>query len=115
MVAIAYGEGVTAAEKYNGRRNAENVSSIVVNILSISLKNLKPMGSFFLQAGDVSKISDKAKSVWGEVGGRELTNYLKSRAFNPLSHYHTEVVTKRFGLKSFPLAREPIKLLYQPK
>ena len=31
------------------------------------------MGSFFLQAGDLSEVSDKAKSAWGDFGGRELT------------------------------------------
>ena len=31
------------------------------------------MGIFFLQAGDLSEISDKAKSAWGDVGSRELT------------------------------------------
>ena len=36
------------------------------------------MGIFFLQAGDLSEISDKAKSAWGDVGGRELTIWARS-------------------------------------
>ena len=31
------------------------------------------MGIFFVQAGDFSEISDKPKSAWADVGGRELT------------------------------------------
>ena len=45
-------------------------SWLFLNILSISLENIKPMENFFLQAGDLSEISDQAKSAWGDIGGR---------------------------------------------
>ena len=49
----------------------KSFSRLLLNILSISLENIKPMGNFFLQAGDLSEIRDQFKSAWG--GSRELT------------------------------------------
>lgn len=56
---------------------------LFLNILSISLENIKPTGNFFLQAGHLSEISDQAKSAWGDIGGRELTISARSAKQDP--------------------------------
>ena len=56
---------------------------LFLNILSISLENVKPTGNFFLQAGHLSEISDQAKSAWGDIGGRELTISARSAKQDP--------------------------------
>ena len=81
MVAIAYGKGVIAAKKYNGGRNAEKFFSIVLEHFVH-----KPMENFFLQAGDLSEISDKSKSAWCDVGRRELTISARCPDQNPIKN-----------------------------
>ena len=56
---------------------------LFLNILSISLENIKPTGNFFLQAGHLSEISDQAKSAWGDIGGREFTISARSAKQDP--------------------------------
>ena len=61
----------------------KSFSRLFLNILSISLENIKPMGNFFLKAGDLSEIRDQFKSAWGDIGGRELTISARSAEQDP--------------------------------
>ena len=69
MAAIAYGKGVIAAEQYHGRMNAEKFSSFVrEHFASMFKRSANPRGKLFLQDGDPSQNSVKARSAWDEVG-----------------------------------------------
>ena len=101
----------------------KSFSRLFLNILSISLENIKPMGNFFLQAGDFFLLDRQCHPRQIQIC---LGWHWRSRTYHiskmcragpyqkHLSYCHTEVVPRSFGLKSFPLAREPMKLLYQP-
>ena len=87
MAAIAYGKGVIAAEQYHGRINAEKFSSFVHDhFASMFKKNANPRGKLFLQDGDPSQNSVKARSAWDEVGARKFTIPARSPDLNPIEN-----------------------------
>ena len=84
MTAIAYGKGVIAAEQYHGRINAETFSSFVrEHFARMFKKGANPKGKFFLQDGDLSQNSVKARSAWYEVGAGKFTILARSPDLNP--------------------------------
>ena len=84
MAAIAYGKGVIAAEQYHGRINAEKFSSFVCeHFASMFKKSSNSRGKLFLQDGDPSQNSVKARSAWDEVGARKFTIPASSSDLNP--------------------------------
>ena len=87
MAAIAYGKGVIAGEKYHGRINAEKFSSFVrEHFASMFKKSANPRGKLFLQDGDPSQYSVKARSAWDEVGARKFTIPARSPDLNPIKN-----------------------------
>ena len=87
MAAIAYGKGVIAAEQYHGRINAEKFSSFVHDhFASMFKKSANPRGKLFLQDGDPSQNSVKARSAWDEVGARKFTIPARSPDLNPIEN-----------------------------
>ena len=84
MTAIAYGKGVIAAEQYHDRTNAEKFSSFVrEHFARMFKKGANPKGKFFLQDGDLSQNSVKARSAWYEVGAGKFTILARSPDLNP--------------------------------
>ena len=68
MAAIAYGKGLIAVEQYHGRISAEKFSSFVrEHFASMFKKRAKPRRKLFLQDGDPSQNSVKARSAWDEI------------------------------------------------
>ena len=87
MAAIAYGKGVIAAEQCHGRINAEKFSSFVhEHFASMFKKRTNPRGQLFLQDGDPSQNSVKARSAWDEVGARKFTIPARSPDLNPIEN-----------------------------
>ena len=87
MAAIAYGKGVIAAEQYHGRINAEKCSLFVrEHFSSMFKKSANPRGKLFLQDGDPSQNSGKARSAWGDVCARKFTIPARSPELNPIEN-----------------------------
>ena len=104
MAAIAYGKGVIAAEQYHGRINAEKFSSFVrEHFASMFKKSANPRGKLFLQDGDPSQNSVKARSAWDEVGDRKFTIPARNQDLNPIKNiFH--IVKRR--LRQDPLDQQ---------
>ena len=74
MAAIGYGKGVTVAEQYHDRINAEKCSSFVLELFaSMFKKSANPRGKLFLQDGNPSQNIVKDRSAWDEVGAQKCT------------------------------------------
>ena len=87
MSAIAYGKGVIAAEEYHRRINSKTFSSFVrEHFASMIKKSANLRGRLFLQDGDPSQNSVKARSAWDEVGARKFTIPAKSSDLNPIEN-----------------------------
>ena len=95
MAAIAYGKGVIAAGKCHGRINAETFSSFVrEHFASMFEKSANPRGKLFLQDGDPSQNSMKARSAWDEACAQKITIRATSPDLNPIENiFH--IVKKR--------------------
>ena len=87
MAAIAYEKGVTAAEQYFGRINADTSSSFVdEHFATISMKYSSPRGKFFFQDRDPSQNSCKARSAWDEIGARKFSIPAPSPDLSPIEN-----------------------------
>ena len=87
MAAIAYGKGVIAAEQYFGRINADTFSSFVrEHFASMFKKCPNPKGKLFLQDGDPSQNSCKARSAWDQIGARKFSIPARSPDLNPIEN-----------------------------
>ena len=95
MAATAYGKGVIAAEQYHGRINAEKFSSFVrEHCASMFIKSANPREKPFLQDGDSSQNSVKARSAWDGDGARKFAIPARSPDLNPIENiFH--IVKKR--------------------
>ena len=87
MAAIAYGKGVIAAEQYFWRINADTFSSFVSeHFASMTKKCPNPKGKLFLQDGDPSQNSCKARSAWDKIGARKFSIPARSPDLNPIKN-----------------------------
>ena len=87
MAAVAYGKGVTAAEQYFGRINADTSSSFVdEHFASIFKKYSNPRGKLFFQDRDPSQNSCKARSASDEIGARNYSIPARSHYLNPIEN-----------------------------
>ena len=95
MTAIAYGKEVIAAEQYFGSINGATFSPFVYEHFASMFKkcpNLK--GKLFLQDGDPSQNSCKARSAWGKIGAGKFSIPAHSPDLNPIENiFH--IVKKR--------------------
>ena len=96
MAEIAYGKGVIAAEQYHGRINVEKFPSFVrEHFASMFKKSANPRRKLFLQVGDPSQNSVKARSAWDKVGARKFTIPERIPDLNPIENiFH--IVKRRF-------------------
>lgn len=87
MAAIAHGKGVIAAEQYFGRINAETFSSFVREHFATMFKESpNPKGKLFLQDGDPSQNSCKARTAWDKIGARKFSIPPRSPDLNPIEN-----------------------------
>lgn len=87
MVAISYGKGVTLCEQYHGRLNGQFFSDFVRNEFpKLFAKTLNPKGKLFLQDGDPSQNSGKAKDAMYEIGAKKFTIPARSPDLNPIEN-----------------------------
>ena len=95
MAAIAYGKGVIVAEQYFGRINADIFSSFVrEHFASMFKKSANPKGKLFLQDGDPSQNSCKARTAWDEEGARKFSIPARSPDLNPIENIFNIVKKK---------------------
>ena len=110
MAGIAYGKGVIAAEQYFGRINADTFTSFVHEHFASMFKkcpNLK--GKLFLQDGDPSQNSCKARSAWDKIGARKFSIPTRSPDLNPIKNIfhiakkklHQDVLEMKIERKDF--------------
>ena len=95
MAGIAYGKGVIAAEQYFGRINADTFTSFVHEHFASMFKkcpNLK--GKLFLQDGDPSQNSCKARSAWDKIGAGKFSIPTRSPDLNPMKNIF-QIVKKK--------------------
>ena len=87
MAATAYEKGVIATEQYYGRINAEKFPAFVrEHFASMFKKGANPRRKLFLQDGDSSQNSVKARSAWDEVAARKFTIPARSLDLNPIEN-----------------------------
>ena len=87
VAANAYEKGVIATEQYYGRINAERFPAFVrEHFPSMFKKGANPRRKLFLQDGDPSQNSVKARSAWDEVAARKFTILARSLDLNPIEN-----------------------------
>ena len=87
MAAIAYGKGAIVADQYFKRINADTFSSFVRENFAIMFqKSSNPKGKLFLQDGDPSQNSCKARKAWDEEGARKFAIPPRSPDLNPIEN-----------------------------
>ena len=87
MAAIAYGKGVIAAEQYFGRISADTFSSFVHEYFASMFKKCpNPKEKLFLQDGDPSQNSCKARSAWDKIEERKISIPARIPDLNPIEN-----------------------------
>ena len=89
LVAIAYGKGVILAEQYEGNMNGEKFSEFIREEFKERSNNTK--GKLFLQDGDPSQNSQKAKSAMDKVGTRLFKIPPRSPDINPIENVFNNI------------------------
>ena len=110
IAAIAYGKGVIVAEQYFGRIDAKKFSAFVKeHFASMFKKSPNPKGKLFLQDGDPSQNSAKARTAWDAVGARKFSIPPRSPDLNPIENVfksvkarlHEDALEKRIEREDF--------------
>ena len=87
MVGIGYGRGVVLCEQYEGRLNGEKFAEFVRTSLPQAFADSpNPRGKLFLQDGDPSQNSKKAKDALVSIGARKFTIPPRSPDLNPIEN-----------------------------
>jgi len=87
MVAIAYGKGVILAEQYQERLNGAMFARFIQRHFEATFeKGSNPRGKLFLQDGDPSQNSKKAKLSLETVGARKFAIPARSPDVNPIEN-----------------------------
>jgi transposase len=87
MCAIAYGKGVIMAHQYVGRLDGGRFAEMVKNEFpEVIAKSTNPNGRMFLQDGDPSQNSRKAKDAFEEVGAHLFSIPARSPDLNPIEN-----------------------------
>ena len=97
MVAIAYEKGVVLCEQYTGHLNGQKFSDFIRDYFSEAFeKGSNPKGKLFLQDGDPSQNSRKARNAWDKIGARKFTIPPRSPDLNPIENVFN-VVKRKLG------------------
>ena len=95
MVAISYNRGVVLCEQYMGRLNGEFFADFIRSEFPAVFENcVNPKGKLFLQDGDPSQNSGKAKDAMYDIGARKFTIPARSPDFNPIENIFNLVKRK---------------------
>ena len=87
MVAIAYMKGVILCEQYEGRVNGEMFANFIYKHFESTFeRSANPAGKLFLQDGDPSQNSKKAKIALDAVGARKFSIPPRSPDMNPIEN-----------------------------
>ena len=87
FVAIAYGKGVVLCEQYMGHVNGQMFADFIREHFKKTFnKSVNPTGKLFLQDGDPSQNSKKAKIALDEVGSRQFSIPPRSPDLNPIEN-----------------------------
>ena len=87
MVAIAYNKGVILHEQYLGRLNGEMFAKFITDHFEDTFAlSANPKGKLFLQDGDPSQNSAKAKTSLVKVGARKFGIPARSPDMNPIEN-----------------------------
>ena len=87
MVAVAYDKGVVLCEQYKGNINGEKFADFIRDNFKEALeKGANPRGKLFLQDGDPSQNSKKARDAWEDIGARKFTIPPRSPDLNPIEN-----------------------------
>ena len=92
IVAIAYGKGVVLSEQYSGNINADMFAQFVLdNFPDTFERSANPQGKLFLQDGDPSQNSRKAKNAIDAIGARKFDIPPRSPDMNPIENVFNNV------------------------
>ena len=87
FVAIAYNKGVVLCEQFKGKFNGESYSEFVREHFPDAFKSsANPRGMLFLQDGDPTQNSKKAKAAYDDVGCRMFSIPARSPDINPIEN-----------------------------
>jgi len=87
MCAMAYKKGMILSHQYMGRMDGECFADMVRNLFpDLFERSASPRGKLFLQDGDPSQNSRKAKDAIHEVGGRIFSFPARSPDLNPIEN-----------------------------
>ena len=95
FAAISYGKGVVLCEQYLEQLNGENFSNFVRKYFPAAFKkSANPKSMLFLQDGDPTQNSRKAKKVFDDVGCRMFSIPARSPDINPIENMFNNVHKK---------------------
>ena len=87
IVAIACGKGIILCEQYHRRINGEMFVEFITEHFDDTFeKSANPRGKLFLQDGDPSQNSKKAKVSWDKVEARKFDIPPRSPDINPIEN-----------------------------
>lgn len=87
MVGIGYGRGVVICEQYLGRLNGEKFADFIRTHLPKGFADSpNPRGKMFLQDGDPSQNSQKARDAMYSIGARKFSIPPRSPDLNPIEN-----------------------------
>ena len=88
FVAICYGQGVVLCEQFHEKLNGENFGNFVEKYFPDAFKkSANPKGKLFLQDGDPTQKSRKAKLAYDKVGCRRFSIPARSPDINPIENF----------------------------
>ena len=118
IAAIAYGKGFVLCEQYHGKLNGESFGNFVrEHFPRLFSACSNPNGRLFLQDGDPSQNSKKAKDAFDAVGARKFSIPPRSPDINPIENIFHQVkrqlnydaIEKNIQQESFKMFSERVK------
>lgn len=95
FAAVAYGKGVVLCEQYHGKLNGKSFADFVrEHFPRIFATCANRKGKLFLQDGDPSQNSKKAKDTMHSVGARKFSIPPRSPDINPIENIFNQVKRK---------------------
>jgi hypothetical protein len=92
MCAMAYGKGMILAEQYHGAINGAKFADLIRSVFPDLFKRCaNPKGRLFLQDGDPSQNSRKARNAIDAVGGRLFHIPARSPDLNPIENVFNNI------------------------
>ena len=95
VAAIAYGKGVLLCEQFHGKLNEQTFSDFIHEQFPKAFANsANPRGKLFLQDGDPSQNSKKARDAMNCVGAKKFSIPPRSPDLNPIENIFHQVKCK---------------------